>query len=84
MNVKRSMIEGPSSESNSSCALASEKSLRQTKGHTYQGDNVVEKMCLTDSHAEPHRMVGIHDMDMETICASRVSESSRDGRGDAQ
>ena len=35
--------------------------------HAYQGYNVIKKVRLTDGHAEPHRMVRVHDVNVEMI-----------------
>jgi hypothetical protein len=67
VKVMRSMMEGPSSGSNSSFALVLESPFEQTIDHTYQGYNVIEKVRLANSHSEPHRMVSIHNVNMELI-----------------
>ena len=69
MKVMRSMMEGPSSGSNSSFALVSEDSSERMRDYTYQGDNVIKKMRLTDGHAEPRRVVSVYDMNVEMVCA---------------
>jgi hypothetical protein len=73
VKVMRSTIEGPSSGSNSSFALVLENPFEQTIDHTYQGDDVIEKVRLADSHTEPHRMVSIHNVNMELIWTALVS-----------
>lgn len=67
MNVMRSMMEGPSSGSSSSCTLVLGGSLEKTRAHTHHGYDIIEKVSLTDGHAEPHRIVGVDDMDVELI-----------------
>lgn len=63
----RSMMEGPSSGSNSSFTPALEGTFKKTRDHPHHGYDVVEKVRLTDGHAEPHGMVGVYNMDMETV-----------------
>jgi len=69
VKVMRSMMEGPSSGSNSSFGLVSEESSERMEDYTYQGYNVVKKVRLTDSHAKPWRVVSIYDMNVEMVCA---------------
>lgn len=63
----RSMIEGPSSGSNSSCTVVLEGSFEKTRDDTRHGYDVIEKVRLTDGHSEPHRVVDVHNMNVEMI-----------------
>jgi len=47
--------------------------------HTHQGYNVIKKVGMTDGHAKPHRMVDVHDVDVEMIW--RPPGLVSDGRG---
>ena len=35
--------------------------------YTHQGYNVIKKVRMTDGHPEPHWVVDVHDVDVETI-----------------
>jgi len=35
--------------------------------HAHQGYNVIKKVRMANGHAEPHRMVDVHDVDMEMV-----------------
>jgi hypothetical protein len=48
---------------------------------TYQGNDIVEHMCLTNGHSRKAQMVGIDDMYVKVICG-RYTRAVRSRRGE--
>jgi hypothetical protein len=71
VNDIRSNSGRVSSESTSSCTI-----VRNGIGkinYAHQGDNVIEQVCLSNSHARQSILSRVHDMDMEMICEQVLS-----------
>ena len=62
-------MEGPVGSSSSNYRRARESVSEGTQGgSSYQGDNVIQHMSLTNRHPHKSGVICIHDVDVKMVC----------------